>query len=197
VTAARMLGLTLTQPWATLVAVGAKRVDTRDWDTDYRGPLAIHAAKGLGGLDDLMPSGLHAHEEDLQRFVNASPFWDELRTIEGLTDENGLVQADRLPRFAIVAVCELADVLDAEEQEARMRAWAAAPETETEQALRLHRVERELALGNYGPDRYAWRLTNVRRVDPPVSMPPGAVRYYRKLWRVPDDIAAAALGQAT
>jgi len=39
--------LTLTQPWATLVAIGAKRYETRSWGTDYRGPLAIHAAKGF------------------------------------------------------------------------------------------------------------------------------------------------------
>ena len=40
--------LTLTQPWATLVAIGAKHIETRSWATSYRGPLAIHAGKGLG-----------------------------------------------------------------------------------------------------------------------------------------------------
>jgi hypothetical protein len=39
--------LTLTQPWATLVALGAKKIETRSWFTHYRGPLAIHAAKGF------------------------------------------------------------------------------------------------------------------------------------------------------
>ena len=39
--------LTLTQPWATLVAIGAKRIETRSWRTSYRGSLAIHAAKGF------------------------------------------------------------------------------------------------------------------------------------------------------
>lgn len=42
-----MKTITLTQPWATLVAVGAKRIETRSWATAYRGPLAIHAAKGF------------------------------------------------------------------------------------------------------------------------------------------------------
>lgn len=41
-----MKALTLTQPWATLVAIGAKQYETRSWSTAYRGPLAIHAAKG-------------------------------------------------------------------------------------------------------------------------------------------------------
>lgn len=39
-----MKALTLWQPWASLVALGHKRVETRCWSTKYRGPLAIHAA---------------------------------------------------------------------------------------------------------------------------------------------------------
>src|SRR5579885_3051649 len=35
--------LTLHEPWATLIARGLKEVETRDWYTSYRGPLAIHA----------------------------------------------------------------------------------------------------------------------------------------------------------
>jgi len=42
-----MKALTLTQPWASLVALGLKRVETRSWSTAYRGALAIHAAKGF------------------------------------------------------------------------------------------------------------------------------------------------------
>jgi activating signal cointegrator 1 len=38
---------TLTQPWAELVAGGFKQWETRSWSTNYRGPLAIHAAKGF------------------------------------------------------------------------------------------------------------------------------------------------------
>lgn len=41
-----MKALSLTQPWATLVACGAKQIETRSWATRYRGPLAVHAAKG-------------------------------------------------------------------------------------------------------------------------------------------------------
>lgn len=37
--------LSLWQPWATLVAIGAKQYETRSWSTSYRGPLVIHAAK--------------------------------------------------------------------------------------------------------------------------------------------------------
>jgi len=42
-----MKAITLTQPWATLIAIGAKQIETRSWRTFYRGPLAIHAGKTL------------------------------------------------------------------------------------------------------------------------------------------------------
>jgi len=42
-----MLALSLTQPWASLVAEGHKRYETRSWRTSYCGPLAIHASKGF------------------------------------------------------------------------------------------------------------------------------------------------------
>lgn len=39
-----MKALTLYEPWAGLVAAGWKEVETRDWYTSYRGPLAIHSS---------------------------------------------------------------------------------------------------------------------------------------------------------
>lgn len=44
-----MRGLSLTEPWATLVAHGKKQWETRGWKTPYRGPIAIHASKGMPG----------------------------------------------------------------------------------------------------------------------------------------------------
>lgn len=43
----QLKALTLTQPWASLIASGAKHIETRGWRTEYVGPLAIHAAKGF------------------------------------------------------------------------------------------------------------------------------------------------------
>src|SRR5579884_2998990 len=37
--------ISLHQPWATLVVIGAKRIETRHWKTRHTGPLLIHAAK--------------------------------------------------------------------------------------------------------------------------------------------------------
>ena len=38
-----MKALTIMQPWASLIACGAKTIETRSWPTKYRGPIAIHA----------------------------------------------------------------------------------------------------------------------------------------------------------
>lgn len=42
-----MRALTITQPWASAIALGIKTVETRSWSTPYRGALLIHAAKGF------------------------------------------------------------------------------------------------------------------------------------------------------
>ena len=41
-----MKAITISQPWARLIASGEKFVENRSWSTNYRGPIAIHA--GLG-----------------------------------------------------------------------------------------------------------------------------------------------------
>ena len=40
-----MKALTIWQPYATFIAAGIKRYETRSWCTSHRGELAIHAAK--------------------------------------------------------------------------------------------------------------------------------------------------------
>jgi hypothetical protein len=46
-----MKALSLTQPWATLVAIGAKKIETRSWGTTPCGTIAIHAAKKMTRAD--------------------------------------------------------------------------------------------------------------------------------------------------
>lgn len=84
---ASMKAISLWQPWATLMALRVKLDETRHWSTDYRGPIAIHAAKTL----DLAAAPDELCEAAIGRF------W----------------QKD-LPRGAIVAVGRLADIRRAE-----------------------------------------------------------------------------------
>ncbi len=41
--------LSLLQPWATLVVMGVKKIETRSWRSAYRGELLIHASSGKKG----------------------------------------------------------------------------------------------------------------------------------------------------
>lgn len=138
--------LTLTQPWAQLVAIGAKRIETRSWSTRYRGPLAIHAAKGLGPLGGDGPSRL-AHLCFVEPFKSALiQAYGEQASAEKLRD--------MLPRGAIIAVCELIAIYRITDQGV--------------EGFRPQPPPNEIAFGNYSPGRYAWLLANVRALPEPV-----------------------------
>jgi len=81
-----MKALTLAEPWAALVAAGAKRLETRSWRTHYRGPLAIHAASGFPA--------------SARRACALAPVRDHLQAAGGWPPES-------LPRGCIVAVAQL------------------------------------------------------------------------------------------
>lgn len=57
-----MKALSLLQPWATLVVMGIKQIETRAWQTAYRGPLLIHASKGKAGET-------FAHEAPFEKYI--------------------------------------------------------------------------------------------------------------------------------
>jgi hypothetical protein len=46
--------ISLWQPWASLMACGAKHLETRLWDTKVRGEIFIHAAQTKKGLLEAM-----------------------------------------------------------------------------------------------------------------------------------------------
>lgn len=46
-----IMALTISQPFASMIATGEKWVENRTWPSKYRGPLAIHAGKGSQYLD--------------------------------------------------------------------------------------------------------------------------------------------------
>jgi hypothetical protein len=55
-----MRALSIRQPWAWLIVHGHKPIENRDWSTDWRGELLIHAGKvfdeaALDGIRDFFP----------------------------------------------------------------------------------------------------------------------------------------------
>jgi len=131
-------GLTMTQPWATLVAIGANVIETRDWPTKHRGPFAIHAAKGF--------------PPDARALCRTQPFRAALAA-------GGYASADDLPRGAIVAVAELKSLLACGPSTLRdIRARSRRGE------LPPHEAD----FGDFSDGRDGFVLDDVRRVEPPV-----------------------------
>lgn len=85
-----MKALSFTQPWGSLVALGQKRIETRSWSTKYRGPIAIHAAKGF--------------PLECRTLCYEQPFAQAL-AVQGRFDA-----PSDLPRGAIVAVARLVEI---------------------------------------------------------------------------------------
>jgi hypothetical protein len=84
-----MKAISLWQPWSSLIALGYKKIETRSWGTEYRGPIAIHAAKRFD-LDQAALSGQW-------------PFFECLKDLgDGPVDQ-------LLPKGAVVAIAELYD----------------------------------------------------------------------------------------
>lgn len=159
-----MKALTLRQPCAQLVAIGAKRIETRSWSTSYRGPLAIHAAKRPKARD------VWFDEQALHRV--------------GLCRDQGEAT---FAYGAVVATCRLVDVvpitgsghgyLDAATRIAEFPhdgplphqqggLWIVGPSGW--QGGRPTRIEGERPFGDFSPGRYSWLLADVEPVDPPV-----------------------------
>lgn len=63
-----MKAITLWQPWATLLAVGCKHMETRSWSTKYRGEILIHASKKpYSQVRKILPTEDRRYIEDLLR----------------------------------------------------------------------------------------------------------------------------------
>lgn len=96
-----MKALTLTQPWATLVAIGAKTVETRSWRTDYTGPLAIHAAKTFPPWCRALSEG-PVFKEVLERAGFLTWRWLPTGDVVALCQLTGCVRTERLEDFAAI-----------------------------------------------------------------------------------------------
>ncbi|MBY0522212.1 MAG: ASCH domain-containing protein [Gemmataceae bacterium] len=84
--------ISLIQPWATLVVLGAKRYETRSWPTFHRGRLAIHASRRM--------------PESARALCEREPFRSILR-------QSGYRGSADVPRGMILGSVELLDCLPA------------------------------------------------------------------------------------
>ena len=103
--------LSLWEPWASLMATGAKSIETRHWPTDYRGPLLICASK-------------HRVLCDLWDDLDCSSFQQGLET---LFKENRRVLPEDLNFGHAVALVDLVDCVPTGILQGRGQARTDAP----------------------------------------------------------------------
>lgn len=99
-----MRALTISQPWAWLIARGHKPIENRRWTTGYRGPLLVHAGRGEQYRD-----GLHRIRRAMAGRGIEVPAWE------------GLVKG------AVVALAGLVDVVPLGEGKCLAPDWAEGP----------------------------------------------------------------------
>jgi hypothetical protein len=136
-----MKAITLQQPWATLVAVGAKRLETRSWGTSYRGPLAIHASKKF--------------PEELRALCTREPYHSALLAA-------GLKSLEDLPHGSVLAVAELTRCYRIGQEMGRARRVTLGGVVDEDRL-----TARELSFGDYRAGRFAWLLESVTPLKVP------------------------------
>ena len=156
--------LTLTQPYATLVVLGLKTIETRSWATKHRGPLLIHA--GLG-------PGYFGSEAALWQCCLSEPCRTALA-------KHGIRNPGRLPRGAIIGRVELDDcwptaddgyVVTVDDGVMGFNIWPAV-------------AAEELAFGDYTSGRQAWLFSEPRQFATPIP-----ARGRPGLWKWEGEIA--------
>ncbi len=85
-----MKALSLLQPWATLVVMGIKKIETRSWSTPYRGRILIHASLGKAG-------GIFTNDPPFSKYI---PEFKKL-PFGGIIGEVSLVNILRTEDFAL------------------------------------------------------------------------------------------------
>ncbi len=152
-----MKALSLWQPWASALVLGAKRIETRSWSTNYRGRFLIHAAKKI--TDDL-------------RTVNSSWTWKAI--LKPIGDE----PLKLLPLGHILGYADLIDCVPT----ANLKIGTVFTKYYWRDAhgfLLNNRANKEPMdldtwtennVGDYAIGRFAWFLDNIVEFENPIPL---------------------------
>lgn len=143
-----MKAISLWQPWASAVALGLKRYETRSWrppESLIGAPLAIHAAK---------KKDMDCAARWMQHRLGLTPNDDPPAIEDAEARERAtaaLKDYDRLPFGAIVCLVRISGV------------WP-TNFARTSSAF----TPQELSWGDYTPGRYCWKLEVIYKFDAPI-----------------------------
>lgn len=159
-----MLCLPMWQPWASLVATGAKQWETRGYPIKYRGRIAILATKKWTREQSVLSC--------------TQPFKSGLvGSADGPSKQPGGI-GFFLPLGCLIAIAEIVDVLTTREWLRRYcQKQPPFPHPTFE------RSKAEQTFGDYSPDRYAWQIDHVRQLVTPIPY-----KGHQGIWKLPPDV---------
>lgn len=144
-----MKALTVRQPHATLIAIGAKQIETRGQKTAHRGEIAIHAGRSTEMIEALKGGHGLRHGERFRSVLTAA----------------GYTSGQDLPLGAIVAVVDLWDCRQLLLVDSKPFYLASGAD---QTRIWVPVSEQEAAFGDFSYGRHGLMLRTVRRLDQPV-----------------------------
>lgn len=154
-----MKALSLTQPWASLVVMGEKKLETRSWMSRHFGLTAIHASQGLP--------------------KKAKIFSHENKFVKPLFNQEWFEFTDQFTLGAIIGTVEVIGYLPTE----RFTSENEVDRKIVKQFTGEDFTEKEKSFGIYTEERFVWILKNPRILETPIPCK-GAL----SLWEVPKAI---------
>jgi hypothetical protein len=142
--------LTLTEYWASLMANGFKRVETRSWGTDYRGPILNHAAKGF--------------PREVRQMITREPFKSKLaECLPPILNSSDVLPGRVLSRHDLVDVVPTRWLVESDEAAAKDYRYDLGLGSIAAGGTRQFEIE----FGDYSDGRWAWITRNLRRAAKP------------------------------
>jgi hypothetical protein len=132
--------ISLWQPWASLMALNEKRIETRSWGTRYRGELAIASTLKF--------------DKDARALCRVMPFRLAL-------ERHGITDPEQLPLGAILCRTMLRGVLPTSD-------FVLAGMPKISEFKRHHAAEFDPDFGDYRPDRRAWICDETQACRDPI-----------------------------
>ena len=156
-TTATTRALTVRQPWASLISLHAKTLETRATPTKFRGPVLIHSAQGVEHFKAKTTTDIGKYSVE--------------RDAGGLLLRGPISHPYRLPLGAVVAIVDLVDCLPIiDNQGGGDDTGALVIRIEDDNTvstfgdLSAETVTEQLPYGDFGVGRYCWVMENVRPV---------------------------------
>lgn len=137
--------LSIIEPFATLIAIQEKKIETRSWKTNYRGKIAIHASKNIN--------------KEYQASCLKSEFLNVLEDKYIFIDKNNKVQYN----FNFGKIIAVGDLIDCVQMKELYEDYAVL-----ENGMKIE--GNELIFGDYTPGRYAWILDNIQLLNESIEV---------------------------